>query len=163
VPNYSMSDPEYWENPERLRPPAERSANRVRFFLLGEDTPGTPTAIVLEMDPGHVITRHAHACERFEVVIKGSIDVGDKILHPGDVMIARPGEFYGPKIIGPEGCTTVEFFSNLTGATAPLYETTDGDAVQVDLVAGERRPPNPAGMEGVAERVAAVLAAAHAQ
>ena len=159
MPNHAMDEPEYWENPEKFRDVAAASVNRVRFFLLGADEEQTPTAIVLEMAPGHVITRHAHQCERFEVVVKGSIDVGDKVLHPGDVMIARPGELYGPKVVGPEGCTTVEFFSNQTGATAPLYETTDGEVVRVDYLAGEGRPSNPAAMEGVADKVAAAVAA----
>jgi hypothetical protein len=158
MPNYSMSDPEYWQNPPKYQPLADASDNNVRFFLLGPDAPETPTAIVLEMAPGHVITRHAHECERFEVVVKGSIDVGDKVLYPGDVMTARPNEFYGPKVVGPDGCTTVEIFSNQTGATAPLYETEDGSVLRVDYTAGDPRPQDPAGMEGVAERVAAVLA-----
>jgi hypothetical protein len=163
VPNHRMDEPEYWETPEKYLPLVEGNlSRRATFFVLGAvEDPASPVAAVLEMPPGHVIVRHAHDCERFEVVVKGSLDVGDKVLGPGDVMIAQPGEFYGPKVCGPEGCTTVEFFSRQRGIDGPiLHELSDGTQIGVDYISGERRPKNIAGMEGIEERVAAVLAAA---
>jgi hypothetical protein len=158
MPNYSMNDPEYWELPAKYEPLANK-AREASFFVIGEvEDMEAPVAAVLVMPPGYVITRHAHDCERFEVVVKGSIDVGEKVLYPGDVMTARPGELYGPKVCGPEGCTTVEIFSTQRGIDGPIiHELTDGTTVGVNYIGGERRPDNIAGMEGVEERVAAVL------
>jgi hypothetical protein len=161
--NHRMDETEYWETPEKYRPlvPADPD-RRSTFFIMGDDDdPAAPVVAVLDMPPGHVIARHAHNSERFEVVAKGSIDVGDRVLGPGDVMLAHAGEFYGPKVCGPEGCVTIEFFSTQRGVDGPiLHELTDGTRVEVDYIAGERPPANLAGMEGVQERVAAVLAMA---
>jgi hypothetical protein len=165
VANISMTEAAYWTVPERLAPLArsDEEMGRTTFWNLGPDDPSTPLIALLDMPPGRVIARHAHQCERFEMVVRGSLDVGDRMLHPGDVMTAAPGEFYGPKVAGPEGCTTVEVFSKQVGVAGEiLYELTDGSQVGVDHLAGERPPAELAGMEGVAERVAAVLAKAAA-
>ena len=93
-----------------------------------------PAALIFTMPPNSVLPRHAHSCERFEVVLEGSLKVEDNELElgPGDVMIARPGEAYGPHTAGPEGCRTLEFFSTLAGAHSILYETPDG-IVSIDF------------------------------
>jgi hypothetical protein len=64
---------------------------------------------------------------------------GDRQLGPGDTMTAGPGEWYGPHVAGPEGCTTVEVFSNLDGVFRVLAESPDGPRV-FDFRAGERPP-----------------------
>lgn len=89
---------------------------------------GAPATLIFTMPPNSVLPRHAHSCERFEVVLEGSLRVEDNELElgPGDVMIARPGEAYGPHTAGPEGCRTLEIFSTLAGAHSILYETPDG-------------------------------------
>jgi hypothetical protein len=154
--NYSQSDPEYWDVPEKYLPLVTGNTNRrAAFFVLGEiEDREAPMAAILEMPAGYVIPRHAHDAERFEVVVKGSIDVGDRILYPGDVMIARPGELYGPKVCGPDGCTTVEFFSSQRGVDAPLvHELTDGTTITVDYLRGERPPANVVGLADAPDRV----------
>ena len=87
-----------------------------------------PATLIFTMAPNSVLPRHAHSCERFEVVLEGSLKVEDNELElgPGDVMIARPGEAYGPHTAGPEGCRTLEIFSTLAGAHSILFETPDG-------------------------------------
>jgi quercetin dioxygenase-like cupin family protein len=87
-----------------------------------------PATLIFTMAPNLVLPRHAHSCERFEVVLEGSLKVEDNELElgPGDVMIARPGEAYGPHTAGPEGCRTLEIFSTLAGAHSILFETPDG-------------------------------------
>lgn len=42
--------------------------------------------------------------------MQGTLDVGERVLKPGDVMITEPGVPYGPHTAGPQGCdlTTVE-------------------------------------------------------
>jgi hypothetical protein len=78
------------------------------------------------MGPGWVLPRHAHDCHRFEVVVQGTLDVGDRILKTGDIIVSDPGVAYGPHIAGPEGCTTFEIFSNLRASYITLLDTPEG-------------------------------------
>jgi hypothetical protein len=102
--------------------------NGTRIFVLADDEEAwdSPAVVMLEMPPNYVLFRHAHICHRFEVVVKGSLEAGGRILGPGDVMTARPGEMYGPHTAGPEGCTTAEVFGSLEGVFRVLAETPDG-------------------------------------
>jgi len=56
--------------------------------------------------------------------------VGDRVLHPGDIMVSPPNEFYGPHVAGAEGCITVEVFASLAGVGNILYDTADGPQPQ---------------------------------
>jgi hypothetical protein len=78
------------------------------------------------MPPNYVLSRHAHRAERLEVVVEGTLNVGDRVLGPGDVMTAGYEEAYGEHIAGPEGCTTVEVFSQLVGMHQTIFATPDG-------------------------------------
>ena len=87
--------------------------------------PETPAFAVFKMAPGSVLPRHSHPCERFEVIIQGSMEVQSPEergleLKTGDVMRASPDELYGPHLAGPEGYTVVEYFSRM----AALYDVT---------------------------------------
>jgi hypothetical protein len=110
-------------------------------YVLGDDpeAPDVPAVVILDMPPGYVLFRHAHICYRFEVVVKGSLVAGDRTLRPGDVMTARPGEWYGPHIAGPEGCTTAEVFGTLDGVFRVMAET-GGSGREFDFRQGEIPP-----------------------
>jgi hypothetical protein len=173
MPIHRMSDPEYWENPPSLATVAHQANQGLKFagttfFVMGDvdsdpQSATTPVAMVLRLGPGQVIVHHAHDCERLEIVVQGSIDVGDGgVLKPGDIMTAKPMEFYGPHVAGPEGCTTLEVFSNMHGCHEVSYKTVDGNVTVVHYNEGELRPADVAFMEGVPEKVEAVLAAAAA-
>jgi hypothetical protein len=98
--------------------PTGGEVDRVTQIYVLDDDPeasDAPAVVMLDMPPGYVLFRHAHICHRFEVVVKGSMRAGDRTLVAGDVMVARPGEFYGPHVAGPEGCTTAEVFGTLDG------------------------------------------------
>ncbi len=129
---HRMSDPDFWTtDPPELREIqklAKRGGLDVRHFIMGDPTSDTtPTAAVLNMPPGYVLQRHAHPCERFEVIVSGSLDVGGgEVLVPGDVMQAPYGQFYGPHIAGPAGCITVEFFSSIRANGNVFYEEDTG-------------------------------------
>jgi hypothetical protein len=92
---------------------------------LGPD-PEAPFAMFASLPAGYVIPRHAHATPRIEVIIKGSIDVGDQVLLAGDIMIQAAGEYYGPHTAGPEGALTAEFCAKVKDF--PAY-TADGSTM----------------------------------
>jgi hypothetical protein len=131
-------DAAYWQMPGRYAPLAglrDDFGIRGSYFPMGDpDDDEGAVAVVLDMKPGYVITRHAHPCERFEVVVRGLLDVGDRILYPGDVMTAEPNEMYGPKVAGPEGCTTVEVFSKAAGAINRITEDDSGVRTTFNLL-----------------------------
>ena len=130
--------------PEFLRPLAAMMPDiglRTGYIPLGDpDDPATPGVVMLHMGPGVVLDRHAHSCERFETIVQGSLYVGDKVLHPGDVMRAAPYEFYGPHTAGPEGVLTCEVFSSFAAAYRVVYEMPDGTTKVFDWVAGDVPP-----------------------
>jgi hypothetical protein len=136
--DYSMDhDPNYWQAPERFRALFEKMQSfgiKVSYFALGDaNDDATPVAVIVEMPPGFVIMRHAHPCDRFEVIVRGTLESADHVLHPGDVMVSKAGELYGPKTAGRDGCTTVEVFGNAPGVTRRIEERPDGGTVTVDL------------------------------
>jgi anti-sigma factor ChrR (cupin superfamily) len=111
-----------------------------QLFVLGDgDDAEAPAVLVLDMPAGYELFRHAHPCHRVEVVVKGSLRAGERVLVPGDVMTADPGEWYGPHVAGPEGCTTVEVFTTLDGVFRVTARGTDGPA-EFDFRTG-RVPP----------------------
>jgi hypothetical protein len=60
------------------------------------------------------------------------LDVGERVLKPGDIMISDPGIAYGPHVAGSEGCTTFEIFSNHTASYVTLLDTPQG-RVECDI------------------------------
>ncbi len=136
--DYSMDeDPEYWQAPARFRALFDKVRSfgvNASYFPLGDaDNDGTPVAVVVEMKPGFVIMRHAHPCDRFEVIVRGTLETEDRVLRAGDVMVSKAGELYGPKTAGKDGCTTVEVFGTAAGVTRRIEERADGSVETVDL------------------------------
>jgi anti-sigma factor ChrR (cupin superfamily) len=122
--------------------PDEREPdNGTRIYVLGDDPQSwdSPAVVLLEMPPGYVLFRHAHVCHRFEVVVKGSLEAGGRMLGPGDVMTAAPSEMYGPHTAGPDGCTTAEVFGTLDGVFRVIGETKEGPR-EYDFRKGELPP-----------------------
>jgi hypothetical protein len=135
--------------------PAGIDASRSATWILSADPDKTrlesPSAYELSMPPGYTLFRHGHPCFRFEVIIQGSLEIGDgRVAKVGDVFTALPGQLYGPHTAGPEGCTTIEFFSRLEAAYTLLYEGPDGEILTADVRKGELPPdaePTPRGRE----------------
>jgi anti-sigma factor ChrR (cupin superfamily) len=138
MPDYSMDEnPDYWQAPERFRALFEKMHSlgvRVSYFPIGDpNNDDTPVAVVVEMKPGFVIMRHAHPCNRFEVIVRGTLEAEDRVLHVGDVMTSAAGEMYGPKKAGKDGCTTIEVFGAASGVTKRIEERAGGTVETVDL------------------------------
>ena len=139
MPDYKMSDPAYWQDPPQFealfRIVTESIPNaRGTTFPLGDpEDENTPIACVIKADPGYVVLPHAHVTPRFEIVVQGSIHVGDTVLHPGDVMTTNAREVYGPLVAGPDGFTTVEVFSSMDGINKRLIPGPDGELVENNL------------------------------
>lgn len=139
MPNYSMDeDAAYWQAPERFRKLLEMGSSigvKSSIFPLGDPNDNnTPMAVVLQMEPGYVITNHAHPCERFEVVVRGTLAADGRIYRPGDVLTAHANEFYGPKTAGKEGCTTIEVFAKANGAHERMTKDENGRVVVTNLL-----------------------------
>lgn len=122
----SMDEPEFWAHCPKELEHLEGGLSGLAYFLLGERKDNPPTVVALRMGPGWVLPRHAHDCYRFEIVVQGALDVGERVLKPGDVMISEPGIAYGPHVAGPEGCTTFEIFSNHKASYVALLDMPEG-------------------------------------
>lgn len=152
----SMDDPQFWARcPKELEPVIRGGLTGLAYFTLGEKKDNPPTVVALRMGPNFILPRHAHDCYRFEVVVHGTLDVGDRILKPGDIMISEPGLAYGPHIAGPEGCTTFEIFTDHKASYVTLLDGPDG-RVECDM-------STPEGMQKMQDLMRrATEAAAHA-
>jgi hypothetical protein len=160
VPHYKFGAGGYWDASEKFKPLADRDDGlRLKLFVMGdEDDDDAPAALVIEMPPGGVIGHHAHDCERLEIIVRGSLQLPDgTMLGPGDVMVAKPWEFYGPHIAGPDGCVTFEVFSRASEAHAAHFRRPDGSTVRIERLLREGIPADAVGMEDVPARVAAIL------
>ncbi|MGH8006611.1 MAG: cupin domain-containing protein [Candidatus Binatia bacterium] len=139
----SMDDPDFWAHcPQDLKH-LQKGLAGLAYFLLGDRKDDPPTVVALRMEPGWVLPRHAHPCHRFEIVVQGTLDVGERVLKPGDIMMSDPGVAYGPHVAGPEGCTTFEIFSNHKASYVTLMDTPEG-TVECDI-------STPAGMRKMRE------------
>jgi quercetin dioxygenase-like cupin family protein len=137
-----QSDPEYWSSPGRFAQ-LDRVIPSVKhtYFVLGDaEKEEGQAALVMKMEPGHVINSHGHSSSVFEVIVAGSMEVDGVRYEPGDVMVLEPGEPCGTAVVGPDGCTTVEFFSTVPGAYQLVYEGKDGEKIQWDSLAAKGRP-----------------------
>ena len=136
MPFMSIDDPEFWKNcPQGLElipKSMEGTGGGVSYFVMGEPKDNAPTVVALRMAPNWVLPRHARDCYRFEVVVQGTLDVGERILKVGDVMVSEPNIFYGPHVAGPEGCTTFEIFSNHAASHEAILDLA-GSRVKFDV------------------------------
>jgi hypothetical protein len=151
---YSIDDPVLWgRSAARLDEIAAKGGLdgiSVANLVLGDPEKDAPSATLLRMASGYVLPRHGHDCYRLEVIVKGSIHVGDEVYGAGTIMFSEPGTFYGPHVAGPEGCVTIEIFSNFEASHVTMMESTSGPVkcdiwtaagsqLMMDLVNEQRR------------------------
>lgn len=110
----------------------EMQGLKTAMHVLGDATDEqTPIMVVVEYPPNYVLARHAHASNRLELVIKGSIQVDGQWFGPGDIWSSPAEEFYGPHTMGADGCTTMEL-ATVAGAHRIIFDV-DGTALGVDF------------------------------
>jgi anti-sigma factor ChrR (cupin superfamily) len=99
-----------------------------RLFALGDPhDKETPAVTLFKATPGYVLPRHSHECERFEVVVEGSLTDEHGVVHgPGSILTAKPDQMYGPSVAGAEGYVSAEFFSRLAGTYEITWASKDG-------------------------------------
>lgn len=99
---------------------------RLNAFAMGDpDDPAVPLVSMLYIPAGATLPRHSHPCHRVEVMVRGSLQVSDRVLRPGDISISGPEEAYGPHVAGADGSLSVEIFSRSDGMDSGLGLTQD--------------------------------------
>jgi hypothetical protein len=163
---FGIESDEYWDAPGRWKILQSGRVPGVKptVFPLGDpEAEDVPVVYILKMDPGFVLTRHAHDCHRVELVLQGSLDVGERTLSPGDVMVSAAWEFYGPHIAGPDGCVTAEVFATGAAAYRLIYEDLEGSPYVWDVLANGGARPDIGSVGGMdLPLIAAKVAAARA-
>ncbi|MGE0307070.1 MAG: cupin domain-containing protein [Acidimicrobiia bacterium] len=86
--------------------------------------PGTdqPFMLLVTFPPNHVVNSHWHGSDCFYLVSKGSMTVGEEGEYkPGDIRWVKGGTYYGPEVMGADGCT---FMLIGVGDSAAHFEET---------------------------------------
>lgn len=110
----SLEDPGFWfsEPDDFLGKLSEGLGVRFRSILLNDPQSAEEVQVCLfDLPPHTAIPTHFHNTARFEIVLSGEITVGGDLRRAGDIMLADAGEAYGPLLVGPEGCRTLEIFA----------------------------------------------------
>lgn len=74
-----------------------------------EQTPGR--VFISKFEPGAIIHTHDHPNDYCSIVVAGSLAMqrGGQTFGVGDIRFVKAETMYGPIVIGPDGCTMIEF------------------------------------------------------
>lgn len=137
---YSLNEPELWGRHtggwEVVAAEGGLDGLSLANFILGKTEDNAATATIVRFNPGYRLSHHSHDSFRLEIVLQGTMIVGDRTLEPGSIMFSEPGVFYGPHVAGPDGCTTIEIFSNYKASHALLLKD-NAEIVECDLFTNE--------------------------
>jgi hypothetical protein len=87
--------------------------NKLAVISTGEEGEGSGVVVLcIDSPPGFYVAPHKHTAGHIEVVLEGSLYIGEHLEKPGDVRVSPPYESYGPLRTGPEGCKYLEIFPN---------------------------------------------------
>jgi hypothetical protein len=88
--------------------------NRLAILEIEDENgkPGDAAILCIDYQPGFFVDAHKHRTGHVELIIDGSLKVGDQWEHQGDIRIVPAGITYGPIQAGPEGCKGMEFFAD---------------------------------------------------
>jgi len=115
---------------------AKSSGKHCGAVRMSDDPVGpVPVTQMLMLRPGAVVPRHANDCHVVEVIVIGSIELdGGEVLTVGDVMVAKPGEYHGPRIAGPEGALVAGFYTDIN---APVTFSEEMVSLDARITAGQ--------------------------
>jgi hypothetical protein len=89
---------------------------QMKLFGLGDsDDADAPTFVITRLPARGVLPPHYHESTFVDIVVQGSVKVGDKWYHPGDVRCLAWGVKYGPSEAGDDGVTLLEFYADGRG------------------------------------------------
>jgi hypothetical protein len=89
---------------------------KMKLFGLGDpDDERAPTFVLTQLPADGVLPPHYHESTFADVVVAGSVKVGEKWYYPGDVRVLAWGVKYGPSQAGPDGVTLLEFYADGRG------------------------------------------------
>jgi hypothetical protein len=88
--------------------------NRLAILEIeGEDgKPGSAVILCIDYQPGFFVDAHKHRTGHVELIVDGSVRVGDQWERKGDIRVVPAGVSYGPIQAGDEGCKAMEFFAD---------------------------------------------------
>lgn len=89
---------------------AGKGAAWAAIFNFGtEECPGR--VFISKFEPGAVIHTHDHPNDYCSIVVEGSLSMqrGGQTYKVGDIRFVKAETMYGPIVMGPEGCTMIEF------------------------------------------------------
>ena len=127
VVRHFTADPQAWND----LPFEDFLGSKVAVLATDEEA-GQPEVVMLaiEFEPGFYVAPHQHPTGHIEVILEGSLYIGDHLEGPGDVRISPPYESYGPLVAGPEGCKCLEIFPDRR-AVLPIVDDPAAAATKV--------------------------------
>jgi hypothetical protein len=127
VVRHFTADPQAWND----LPFEDFLGSKVAVLATDEEA-GQPEVVMLaiEFEPGFYVAPHQHPTGHIEVILEGSLYIGDHLEGPGDVRISPPYESYGPLVAGPEGCKCLEIFPDRR-AVLPIVDDPGAAATKV--------------------------------
>jgi hypothetical protein len=97
----------------------------------GLDGAAAPAVVLaIEYPPDFRLPAHQHVSGHIEVILDGSLKVGEHWERAGDVRIVPARHSYGPLVSGPEGCKALEYFPDRAAILAEM----DNPAELVELL-----------------------------
>src|ERR1700761_7856785 len=103
----------------------------------GEDgQPGAAVILCIDYQPGFFVDAHKHRTGHVELIVDGSLKVGDQWERKGDIRVVPAGVSYGPIQAGDQGCKGMEFFADRKDVLPmldhrPAAAQQDGDAAEL--------------------------------
>ena len=126
VVRHFTADPQAWDDL-----PFEDFLGSKVAVLATEEESGQPEVVMLaiEFEPGFTVAPHRHSTGHIEVILEGSLYIGDRLELPGEVRVSPAHESYGPLVAGPEGCKCLEIFPDRR-AVIPIVDDPAAAATQ---------------------------------
>jgi hypothetical protein len=122
VVRHFTADPQAWD----ALPFEDFLGSKIAVLATDEEA-GNPEVVMLaiEFQPDFYVAAHQHRTGHIEVILEGSLYIGDHLEGPGDIRVSPPYESYGPLKAGPDGCKCLEIFPDRT-AVLPIMDDPSG-------------------------------------